>query len=141
MWPEEARKKTAERFFHHGGVTGLNESNDTAREKIGTWLDQWRQRITEDWDISSEDSEPSSIAEAREKAMKSVNPNFVPRGWLLDDIIDRVQNKNEREILDVVMGMTLHPFEDVWGRDEDIEGKYCGDVPRFRRAIQCSCSS
>ncbi|KIW68191.1 hypothetical protein PV04_04152 [Phialophora macrospora] len=133
---KEGRENTAERFFHHGGVTGLNETNDSGREKIGAWLEQWRQRIIEDWDMSTEDADSQ-----RCQSMKSVNPNFVPRGWLLDDIIDRVQNKNEREILQGVMEMTLHPFEDAWGWKEDVEEQYCGDVPRFKRAIQCSCSS
>jgi uncharacterized protein YdiU (UPF0061 family) len=133
---KEGRENTAERFFHHGGVTGLNETNDSGREKIGAWLDQWRQRIIEDWGTSTEDTDSQ-----RCQSMSSVNPNFVPRGWLLDDIIDRVQNKNEREILKGVMEMTLHPFEDAWGWNEEVEEQYCGDVPRFRRAIQCSCSS
>ncbi|ETI24234.1 hypothetical protein G647_03603 [Cladophialophora carrionii CBS 160.54] len=131
---KEGREQTAERFFHHGGVTGLNETNESGREKIGAWLDQWRQRIIEDWDGEDADSQ-------RCESMRRVNPNFVPRGWLLDDIIDRVQNKKERDILKGVMEMTLHPFEDGWGWNEDVEEKYCGDVPRFRRAIQCSCSS
>jgi uncharacterized protein YdiU (UPF0061 family) len=133
---KEGRENTAERFFHHGGVTGLNETNDSGREKIGAWLDQWRQRIIEDWGTSIEDADSQ-----RCQSMSSVNPNFVPRGWLLDDIIDRVQNKNEREILKGVMEMSLHPFEDAWGWNEEVEEQYCGDVPRFRRAIQCSCSS
>ena len=137
---KKSREKTAERFFHHGGVTGLNETNVTAREKIGAWLDQWRARVVEDWDITSEDTS-NAADEQREKVMKSVNPNFVPRGWLLDDIIDRVQNKNEREILKGVMEMTLAPFQDEWDWNEETEQKYCGDVPRFQRAIQCSCSS
>jgi uncharacterized protein YdiU (UPF0061 family) len=132
----EGRENIAERFFHHGGVTGLNETNDSGREKIGAWLDQWRQRIIEDWGTSTEDADSQ-----RCQSMSSVNPNFVPRGWLLDDIIDRVQNKNEREILKGVMEMSLHPFEDAWGWNEEVEEQYCGDVPRFRRAIQCSCSS
>ncbi|EXJ60906.1 hypothetical protein A1O7_05059 [Cladophialophora yegresii CBS 114405] len=133
---KEGREQTAERFFHHGGVTGLNETNESGREKIGAWLDQWRQRITEDWGTSSGDADSQ-----RRESMRMVNPNFVPRGWLLDDIIDRVQNKKERDILKGVMEMTSHPFEDGWGWNEDVEEKYCGDVPRFRRAIQCSCSS
>ena len=136
---KEAREKTAERFFHNGGVTGLNETNDSGREKIGAWLEQWRVRIIEDWEITPETSDTADAE--RENTMKAVNPNFVPRGWLLDDIIDRVQNKKEREILKGVMEMVERPFEDSWGWDEDVEGKYCGDVPRFRRAIQCSCSS
>ncbi|KAK5284123.1 hypothetical protein LTR40_000641 [Exophiala xenobiotica] len=132
---KDKRGQTAERFFHHEGVTGLNETNDSGREKIGKWLDSWRERIEEDWGTES------SADEEREKAMKAVNPNFVPRGWLLDDIIDRVQNKKERDILKGVMEMTMNPFQDEWQWNEEIEKKYCGDVPRFQRAIQCSCSS
>ncbi|KAL2424468.1 Protein adenylyltransferase SelO, mitochondrial [Exophiala dermatitidis] len=132
---KEGREQTAERFFHQEGVTGLNETNDSGRDRVGKWLDSWRERIVEDWG-----SEPPADKE-REKAMKAVNPNFVPRGWLLDDIIDRVQNKNDRKILEGVMEMSLNPFKDQWEWNEEIEKKYCGDVPRFRRAIQCSCSS
>ncbi|KAI1619531.1 hypothetical protein EDD37DRAFT_643293 [Exophiala viscosa] len=132
---KENCEETAERFFHHEGVTGLNESNDSGREKVGKWLDSWRARVEEDWGTES-----TADAE-RESAMKAVNPNFVPRGWLLDDIIDRVQNKKEREILDGVMQMSLNPFQDDWNWNEEIEKKFCGDVPRLQRAIQCSCSS
>lgn len=132
---KENREQTAERFFHHEGVTGLNETNESGRERIGKWLDSWRERIVEDWGTES------STDEDREKAMKAVNPNFVPRGWLLDDIIDRVQNKKERDILQGVMEMSLNPFQDEWNWNEEIEKKYCGDVPRYQRAIQCSCSS
>lgn len=132
---QEMREKTAERFFHQEGVTGLNETNASGRKKIGKWLDSWRERIVEDWGSGS------SADEEREKAMKAVNPNFVPRGWLLDDIIDRVEKKKERDILKGVMEMSLNPFEDEWKWNDEVEKKYCGDVPRFQRAIQCSCSS
>jgi serine/tyrosine/threonine adenylyltransferase len=135
---KEGREKTAEIFFHHEGVTGLNETNESGRTKIGAWLDQWRQRILEDWGSSPD----SSAADAeREAAMKKVNPNFVPRGWLLDDIIERVEKKKEREILKGVVEMTMAPFEESWGWNEEVEKSYCGDVPRYKRAIQCSCSS
>jgi uncharacterized protein YdiU (UPF0061 family) len=132
---KEKRESTATRFFHHDGVTGLNESDESGKEKIGKWLDSWRARIEEDWGAES------SADEDRCKAMKAVNPNFVPRGWLLDEIIDRVQNKGDRDILQGVMEMSLNPFQDEWKWNEEIEKKYSGDVPRLRRAIQCSCSS
>ncbi|KIX08980.1 uncharacterized protein Z518_00058 [Rhinocladiella mackenziei CBS 650.93] len=132
---KEKRENTAERFFHEEGITGLNETKESGREKVGKWLDSWRERIIEDWG-----TEPS-VDEERETAMKAVNPNFFPRGWVLDDVIDRVQNKKERDILNGVMEMSLNPFKDHWDWNEEIEKKYCGDVPRFQRAIQCSCSS
>ena len=132
---EESRKETASRFFHAEGVTGLNEDEASGREKVGKWLASWRERIVEDWgDSDNADAE-------RQQAMKAVNPNFVPRGWLLDEVIERVEKKGDREILEGTMKMTLDPFRDEWGWDEGEEKKLCGDVPRFQRGGQCSCSS
>ena len=83
--------------------------------------------------------------------MKSVNPNFVPRGWVLDEVIKRVEKDGERDVLDRLMHMSLHPFEDSWaGRtfegtryegDPEEEARWTGDVPKIGRAMQCSCSS
>jgi hypothetical protein len=56
-----------------------------------------------------------------------------------------VEKKGEREVLDRVMHMALNPFEEEWsgsgeeGREE--YERFCGDVPRYQRAMQCSCSS
>ncbi|EAQ83824.1 hypothetical protein CHGG_10228 [Chaetomium globosum CBS 148.51] len=87
----------------------------------------------------------------RMAAMKSVNPNFVPRGWILDEVIRRVEKGGERDVLKRVMHMALHPFEDSWaGRefdgvvyegDREEEVRWTGDVPKAERAMQCSCSS
>ena len=73
--------------------------------------------------------------------MKKVNPKFIPKSWILDELIDRVEKKGERDVLDRVMNMALHPFEGNWGRDQQEEERFCGDVPKYNRAMQCSCSS
>jgi len=52
-----------------------------------------------------------------------------------------VEKGGEREILQRVMQMALNPFEERWGWDEGEEERFCGDVPRQGRAMQCSCSS
>ncbi|GKT57015.1 hypothetical protein ColTof4_11167 [Colletotrichum tofieldiae] len=139
---EESRRETAARFFHAEGVAG---GEDKGRADIGAWLGKWRARVVEDWgEDASQDAE-------RETAMKAVNPNFVPRGWVLDEIIKRVEKDGERDVLRRVMQMALHPFEDSWdgketeGReykgDKEEEERWVGDVPKLKRAIQCSCSS
>jgi len=130
---KDSREKVAGVFFHAEGVTGLNETDESAREKVGKWLESWRERVLEDWG-HDKDAE-------RESAMKAVNPNFVPRGWVLDEVIDRVQNKKDRDILGGIMKMALNPFEDSWNWNEKEEQRFCGDVPRFQRAMMCSCSS
>lgn len=130
---EEQRKDKAKLFFHHEGVKG-DETH--AQERLGNWLEHWRTRVSEDWS-GTDDAE-------RQAAMKKVNPNFLPKSWILDEIIQRVEKKGDREVLDQVMNMTLNPFEEKWGGEGSVriqEQRWVGDVPRENRAMQCSCSS
>lgn len=39
------------------------------------------------------------------------------------------------------MQYTLDPFQEDWGVDKDEEERFCGDVPRYKRLMMCSCSS
>ena len=132
---EEKRKEVAGVFFHKEGLSGLAGPEPEARERIAKWLDNWGARVKEDWENSPE------AKEERFKAMKAVNPKFIPRSWILDEMIERVEKKGEREILGHVMDMALNPFNEEWGWDKDEEERFCGDVPRYQRAMQCSCSS
>ena len=133
---EDDRRDCAGRFFHAEGLTGLAGSESDARERIATWLDKWKARVVEDWGGNNADDE------TRMQAMKAVNPKFVPRSWILDEVIKRVQN-GEREVLERVMEMALMPFQERWGDvvDDAEAERWCGDVPRYSRAMQCSCSS
>ena len=122
-----------------------SSSSDEARTALASWLTTWRERITSDWGTSA-----SSEAE-RVAAMKAINPNFVPRGWILDELIRRVEKGGERDVLKRAMQMALHPFEDSWAGkefdgvkyegDKEEEERWTGDVPKTERALQCSCSS
>ncbi len=131
---DEQRKSAAGVFFNHEGITGLNNTEDLARKRIADWLKVWSVRVHEDWGPTGKDEE-------RQKEMKKVNPKFIPKSWVLDEVIKRVEKGGEREILDRVMHMALNPFEENWGWDEKEEERFCGDVPREDRAMQCSCSS
>lgn len=145
---EEARQDRASVFFYSDGVTGAGGEAE-GRKQVGEWLNKWRQRILEDWGDGQTVSDEQD--KERMRAMKKVNPNFVPRGWILDEVIKRVEKNNERDVLDRIMHMALHPFEESWaGRtidgkeykgDIDEETRWTSDVPRLGRAMQCSCSS
>lgn len=130
----DQRKEKAGVFFHHEGVTGIGNTEESARKRIGEWLEKWSARVYEDWGPDGNDV-------ARQAEMKKVNPKFIPKSWVLDELIKRVEKGGEREILDRVMNMALHPFEEHWGWDEKEEERFCGDVPKTDRAMQCSCSS
>ena len=56
-------------------------------------------------------------------------------------MIDRVEKKGDRKILGRVMQMALDPFNEEWGLDKAEEERFCGDVPKYKRAMMCSCSS
>jgi uncharacterized protein YdiU (UPF0061 family) len=146
---EQGRKETASIFFHREGPP-KSVSEDDARARIAAWLEQWHARVVEDW--SQDGGTVTDGAEAeRIQSMKEVNPNFVPRSWILDEIIDRVEKRKERDVLKRVMQMTLHPFEDswdgnefdgsTWHGDKQEEQRWIDDPPRLERALQCSCSS
>ncbi|KAL1869295.1 hypothetical protein Plec18167_007961 [Paecilomyces lecythidis] len=130
---EEQRKEAARVFFHNEGVGGIGNTEDTAKERIGKWLASWRERTLEDWKPDED--------EERKKQMKAINPNFLPRGWILDEVIERVERRGDRAVLDRVMHMALNPFEEKWGLNAEEEERFTGDVPRFKRAMMCSCSS
>ena len=132
---EEKRKHTASQFFHNEGITGLGHDDASARKLISELLEKWRDRIVQSWG----DSETGD--KGREVAMKASNPNFVPRGWILDELIERVEKKGEREVLQRVVRMALDPFKDEWEGDKEEQKRWCGDVPRYKRALMCSCSS
>ncbi|KAI4869018.1 UPF0061-domain-containing protein [Hypoxylon rubiginosum] len=145
---EAARRDRASVFFYSDGVTGVG-GEEEGRKRVGEWLGKWRQRILEDWG----DGQAISDERDRERmrAMKKINPNFVPRSWILDEVIQKVEKDGERDVLDRVMHMALHPFEEGWAGntfdgkeykgDLEEETRWTRDVPRFGRALQCSCSS
>jgi uncharacterized protein YdiU (UPF0061 family) len=151
---EDLRRETARAFFHKEGISAAGVSDAEARERVAEWLDKWRIRIVEDWGVEGEDGkrvvEPAK-EEERMAAMKKVNPSFIPRSFVLDEVIQRVEKGGERDVLRRVMQMALHPFEEQWDGekfegavykgDREEEVRWTGDVPRFQRAMQCSCSS
>ncbi|MCJ1415420.1 hypothetical protein MMC32_001752 [Xylographa parallela] len=141
----EKRLAVAQRFFHAEGVTGVGNTVESASERIAKWLGLWGERVREDWTNDSAPangtSESATPADTeRQRAMKAVNPNFVARGWVLDEIIERV-SKGERKVLQTAMEMGSAPFEERWeGVGEEGE-RWVRDPPSGERMKMCSCSS
>ncbi|KAK3060659.1 hypothetical protein LTS18_008042, partial [Coniosporium uncinatum] len=131
MENQEARETAAGKLFRRDG--NIAGSKDDARQRVGRWLEKYRARAVEDWGEGN-DAE-------RQAALRAVNPKFVPKGWVLDEVIERVEKKGDREILKGIMKMGLSPFEEEWGWNKEEEERFCGDVPKFRQGMQCSCSS
>ncbi|CAP70414.1 uncharacterized protein PODANS_3_4930, partial [Podospora anserina S mat+] len=87
---EEGRTEQAKVFFYRDG---LSETSSDDLEKVADWLAFWKERVVEDWGEGKD--------EERIRAMKAVNPNFTPRGWIMDELIRRVEKEGERDVLRV----------------------------------------
>lgn len=128
----EARKDVAGRFFRKNEAP---RQEADSRERIAKWLEKWAARVKEDW------GEGADAETQRQEAMRAVNPNFVPRSWILDELIDRVEKKGDRDILPQIMKLNLDPFAERWDWNKAEEERFCGDVPKYKGMMQCSCSS
>jgi hypothetical protein len=56
-----------------------------------------------------------------------------------------VEKKGERDVLKEIMKVNLDPFAEEWdgltqSQKEEAE-RWCGDVPKYKGMMQCSCSS
>ncbi|MCJ1285367.1 hypothetical protein MMC26_004707 [Xylographa opegraphella] len=147
----EKRLAVAPRFFHEEGVTGIGNTVESASGRIAKWLELWERRVREDWtgdnervngkELASDTNETTTPADTeRQRAMKAVNPNFVARGWVLDEIIERV-SKGEREVLQTAIKMGSAPFEDRWEEVGEEGERWVRDPPSTERMKMCSCSS
>ncbi|KAI9889103.1 MAG: hypothetical protein M1814_005827 [Vezdaea aestivalis] len=131
----QRRRETARRFLPKDGVAAVWVEEGEVLDRLSEWLTKWWERVKGDW------GEGADADSGREEAMKAVNPNFVARGWVLDEIIRRVEKEGDRAVLGRAMKMVTEPFEETWNGDREEEERWCGDVPKVRRAMQCSCSS
>ncbi|KAF5382091.1 hypothetical protein D9615_004315 [Tricholomella constricta] len=115
------------------------------------WLEAYAQRVKgeeAEWGGPGVDLDGE-----REKAMRAVNPRFVLRQWVLEEVIGKVERDAEsgRRVLAKVMHMACNPFE-PWGAEDERaeeeldkeeleERRFCGMGEKKMLGFQCSCSS
>lgn len=121
---EEAQLAAAEIFMPKAVLAIVQKGP----EKILKWLKLYAERLEEKEDAK------------RMERMKKVNPKFIPKNWVLEEIIQRVEQKGERGVLGDVIKLIENPFADRWEEVKDAE-RWCGDVPSLEVGMQCSCSS
>ncbi|KAK9455116.1 hypothetical protein V1511DRAFT_499511 [Dipodascopsis uninucleata] len=116
----------------------LAPKNEQAAKEILSWIQgPYKTRLADDGRTDFNE---------RKQAMNRVNPNFILRNWILDEVITRVQRQNDTKILNQVLEMVLDPFREEWCTDKD--SKEYEDEKRFldyaaitERSLTCSCSS
>ncbi|CAE7205897.1 unnamed protein product [Rhizoctonia solani] len=119
-------------------------ARELACRAILAWLEKFAVRIAEEeWNLDE-----------REKSMRSVNPRFVLRQWVLEEVIAAVDKDNVagRGVLAKTLEMATDPFK-PWGAEDDTrpenelseeeraERRFCGVGAKNLLGFQCSCSS
>lgn len=118
----------------------------TATKELLAWLDTYAKRISSESEQWGEDADKE-----RKQEMRSVNPRFVLRQWVLEEVIGKVERDADsgKRVLAKVMHMACNPFE-PWGgegeegeldKEEKEERRYCGLGDQKMIGFQCSCSS
>lgn len=113
-------------------VSGLSRA-EKAKEALKPWLSIYRHRIL----LSKLDNE------GRKEQMDKVNPRFVLRNWIAQEVCGAFDVKAEDEaaaMLESCLQASINPFESKYN-DEQIEKWIEKEVPQWGRDLKCSCSS
>ncbi|KAK8864677.1 hypothetical protein IAR55_001929 [Kwoniella newhampshirensis] len=143
-----------------------SDASEAAERAISSWLKVYAARIQLEEEVSAWNEAGSN----REKEMKSVNPRFVLRQWVLEEVIEKMEKslmgaytsieakeevdekkvqegiKDARKYLAKILDMSTRPFE-PWGECEsssesiEEEARLCGLGKKEMLGFQCSCSS
>ncbi|KAM9899752.1 hypothetical protein OXX79_005557 [Metschnikowia pulcherrima] len=80
-------------------------------------------------------------------ASSKANPQFLPRSWILNEVIERTEQSEGKDLsyLHKLEKMAFNPYEPaLWGEElKDLEERWVvqGDIGEDYAMLQCSCSS
>jgi uncharacterized protein YdiU (UPF0061 family) len=116
------------------------EEREKMKKQLITFLGIFRARVQEEF----------LTDDARLERASQKNPVFIPKNWVLQDVIDftdkQLRDGDEEEAgkyLNKIMKMANHPYDKTkWGEElKDLEVKWLADVEDDKLMLQCSCSS
>jgi len=77
----------------------------TKPDELDAWLERWRQRLAAD----------GGDANLRRAAMRSVNPMFIPRNHLVEEVIVAAVNNEDFQPFETLLALLSAPHEDQPG--------------------------
>lgn len=117
------------------------EERDKVLKELRVFLTIFRARVEEEF----------LTDEVRLERARGSNPLFVPKNWVLDDVISYTTEKlrakaGEAEAgayLNKIMKMANNPYDrSRWGEElKDVEERWMSDVDDSKMMLSCSCSS
>lgn len=117
------------------------EERDKVLKELRTFLMTFRARVEEEF----------LTDESRLEKARKYNPLFIPKNWILEDVVEYTTEKlkekaSEEEAgayLNKLMKMANHPYDrSQWGEElKEVEQKWMSDVDDSKMMLSCSCSS
>jgi uncharacterized protein YdiU (UPF0061 family) len=111
----------------------LSEGNDEAARALfadgsayDSWADRWR------WRLSEEPGTP----EARRTAMRAVNPTYIPRNHIVEQVIQAAVSAGDFGPFEELLGVLSRPYEDQPGRE-----RYALPPEPEERVLQTFCGT
>ncbi|BEJ16378.1 hypothetical protein CspHIS471_0509830 [Cutaneotrichosporon sp. HIS471] len=154
-------RKFAERLIAAATADLPPDSVMRAEEDAGAWLRVYATRAAQDSEVEGwkKDAPDGKWEVARTAAMRKVNPRFILRQWVLEEVISTMDSAlkdadvpTARRALALVLDIASNPFESYGEREDgsirdDLDdatadrARLCGLGPRSMLGFQCSCSS
>lgn len=94
------------------------------------WLDRYQQAVSASLSLQG------ISAEVRREQMRAVNPKYVLRNWIAEEVISTVRDHGDTEPLQSVARLLKNPFE-----EHPESERYAAPPPDWAQHLSVSCSS
>ncbi|GAN60391.1 UPF0061 protein [Acetobacter cibinongensis] len=88
------------------------QQEGTPLQMLSDWLPAWRQRLAQ---------EPEQSSQARVVTMQQVNPLYIPRNHLVEEMIVQAVTQDDYSAFEALLAVTAHPYDDQPGRERYAE--------------------
>ena len=107
-------------------VTVRALSNDEESEALKDWLPAWRARVARD----------PQTAEERRVLMRGVNPAYIPRNYLVEEMIAAAVEDQDYAPFEAMLGVLMNPYEEQVGAE-----KYAALPPESETGYRTFCGT
>ena len=101
-------------------------SNGEEPEVLSDWLPTWRARLARD----------PQTAEERRVLMRSVNPAYIPRNYLVEEMIAAAVEDQDYAPFEAMLGVLMNPYEEQVGAE-----KYAALPPESETGYRTFCGT
>ncbi|MCP1220744.1 YdiU family protein [Acetobacter orientalis] len=122
----EVMQPTPELAEHTPAVGAQLPASHRVVSALAEWLPAWRHRLAQEGAVT-----PA----ARAAAMQAVNPLYIPRNHLVEDMISKAITQEDDSAFETLLAVTTNPYQEQTGRaqyarpaqpHEVVEHTFCG---------------